>query len=174
MRSLFFRNLFPFVLLLTCAQLLAVERTCVRCNAKAESDKWVYCPYCGTKYESADTPSQTESRLERGKYERVTLEKIKVDYDKFKGRFVCFQAQYNGIHHHYAPVEILGITEANYVNFFIIGNQTNYVKRSAVKVVERLQRVPLHAIITIYARIEVLKKFTEPPIIVVLMDDFDL
>jgi hypothetical protein len=157
---------------LSCAIALG-ERVCSRCNAKAESDRWVYCPFCGTRYEGATPGPDAAGPSDRDKYERVSWEKIRLDIEKFNHRYVCFEVRYVGVESHFAPVEILGITSRNYVNFRFIGNSTNYAKQSNPKLVERLKRLTPYAQITLYARIAVVKNPGGQDVIVVLADDVD-
>lgn len=158
------------VALLVCAEALA-DRLCPRCNAKAESEKWIYCPLCGTRY---DGTASGEDTFMREKYERVSWEKARIDYEKFNHKYVRIEVRFNGIRDHFAPVERMGITERDYVNFYFIGNWTNYIKRSNLRLVERLKRLSSYATIVMYARIEILKNPGSQDVIVVLVDDFDV
>jgi hypothetical protein len=160
------------VMVLSCTIVLG-ERLCSRCNARAESDRWVYCPFCGTRYEGVAPGPDAVSGSDRDKYERVTWEKIRLDIEKFNHRYVCFEVRYLGIGSHFAPVEILGITSRDYVNFRFVGNATNYAKQSPPKLVERLRRLTPYAMITVYARIKVVKNPGGQDVIVVLADDVD-
>jgi hypothetical protein len=159
------------VVLLVCAEALA-ERVCSRCNARAESDRWVYCPFCGTRYEGASPPSDSTSR-ERENYERVTWEKIRLDYDKFNHKGVRLEVRFSGLQHHFAPVERLGFTDRDYVNFYFIGNWTNYVKRTNLRLVERLKRLTPYSTVILFAQIQIVKNPGGQDIIVVLVDDID-
>ena len=159
-------------LLLVCAQAFA-DRVCSRCNAKAESDRWVYCPFCGARYDSPSAPSSDSPALVRDKYERVSWFKIKVDYPKLHNKFVCFEARYYGIHDHFAPVEKIGITKTDYINFYIIDNWTNYVNRSNKRLAERIERLPLYTNITIFAQIKIVLNPGGQDTIAVLVDDLD-
>ena len=159
------------VVLLLCAQVLA-DRLCTKCKARAESDRWVYCPFCGTRYDTS--PVGAEAPSDRANYESVSWEKIRLDCDKFHHKQVRFEARFNGVQHHFAPAERIGITEANYVNFYFIGNWTNYVKSSNARLVERLKRLSPYANIIIFGEIQVLKNPGGQDIILVLVDDIDV
>jgi hypothetical protein len=159
------------MLLLLCAEVLA-DRMCARCNAKAESERWVYCPYCGTKYEGGSLPPDATTSEDR--YERVSWEKIKLDFDKFNHRCVRFEVRFNGIQNHFAPAERIGITERDYINFYFIGNWTNYVKQSNTKLAEKIKRLTPYTTVTLLAQITVLKNPGSDPIIVVIVDDIDV
>jgi hypothetical protein len=150
------------------------DRICPRCNAKAESDRWAYCPFCGTRYEGAPPALALGLSIDRDKYERVSWEKIRLDSDKFNHRCVSFEARFEGIQHHFAPVERLGITSRNYVNFSCAGNLTNYVKQTDMRLVERLKRLTPFATVTIFAQITILRNPGGKDVIVVLVDDIDV
>ena len=64
--------------------------------------------------------------------------------------------------------------ERDYVNFYFIGNWTNYVKSSNARLVERLKRLSPYANIIIFADIQVLKNPGGQDIILVLVDNIDV
>jgi len=158
------------VILLVCAQALA-DRVCSRCNARAESDRWVYCPFCGTRYDTG--PAGSDTGPGRENYERVSWEKIRLDYDKYNHKCVRLEVRFNGVQHHFAPVERVGISERDYVNFYFIGNWTNYVKRTNTRLVERLQRLTPYSTVALFAQIQIIPNPGGQDTIVLLVDDIE-
>jgi len=159
------------------AGIVLAQEKCLKCGEKIESPRWNFCPYCGTKLDQTAGPEPTATLPSaKALYETVSWDKIRFERHKYHNKKVKITVRYTGIKHNFAPAEMLGVTQANFINFSFQGNLMNYVDKKKIKVIDKLKRLRPYTTIVIYGLVKIRKDIygRGQDVYVVLVDDIDV